>query len=504
MKKIFFLFLLFNSSAFSQTTWFSQNSGTNYDLNSVFFVNDFTGYCVGAGGLILKTINGGNNWFSQNSDYDYPLKSVFFLNENNGFAVGGNSLINGGAILKTTNGGINWITQLNFFSTLNSIYFTNINTGYAVGTSGLTGGESSQKVYNTTNTGITWNEQYSNDIGNNSLLSIYFVNENIGYSVGRNGLMLKTNNAGLNWSTIITSGAYNYYSIKFPNDSIGYISCSDGKIQRTTNYGQSWETFSVLNIPNFLLSTFFISSNTGFVVGTNGTLFKTTDGGTAWENQISNTNNNLNSIYFPNSHTGYVVGNVGTILKTTNGSVYTKINLKILLEGLYNSAFNQLMRKDSITLYLRNSTSPFELKDSSKNKIDTISFSNTFTFSNSVSGSYYIIAKHFNCLETWSKSGGEFLINDNSVYNYDFTTASTQAYGNILKLKGTKYCVYSGDLNQDGFINLTDLIEVYNNSVNFMTGINTPADLNGDNIVDLNDITNCYNNLISFVSIIRP
>ena len=41
-------------------TWTSQTSGTIYRLYSVYFTDVNTGYAVGDGGIILKTITGGN------------------------------------------------------------------------------------------------------------------------------------------------------------------------------------------------------------------------------------------------------------------------------------------------------------------------------------------------------------------------------------------------------------------------------------------------------------
>jgi hypothetical protein len=181
-----------------------------------------------------------------------------------------------------------------------------------------------------------------------------------------------------------------------------------------------------------------------------------------------------------------------------------KINLSILMEGLYNPFFNQLMRKDSVSVYLRDAYSPFTLRDSASCIIDTVNLSGSFIFPNITSGTYYINVKHFNSIETWSKVGGESIIADGSIYNYDFISSISQAFGNNLKLKGNKYCIYSGDCNQDGSINLSDVILVYNSSVNFVSGTYLQTDLNGDSNVDLTDVALCYNNSINFVSVITP
>jgi len=180
------------------------------------------------------------------------------------------------------------------------------------------------------------------------------------------------------------------------------------------------------------------------------------------------------------------------------------INLTILPEGKYNSTFNILSQRDTINAYLRNSSPPFNIVDSTKGVIDTINFSQMFSFYNAPTSTYYISIKNKQCIETWSKSGGESLINNGVPVYYDFTTAITQAYGNNLKSKGSKFCIYSGDINQDGFITLFDVIPVYNNAVSFNSGYQLLTDLNGDLIVDLTDVTLCYNNSTNFIGIKRP
>lgn len=43
------------------------------------------------------------------------------------------------------------------------------------------------------------------------------------------------------------------------------------------------------------------------------------------------------------------------------------------------------------------------------------------------------------------------------IKNYDFTPAASQTYGNNQTLVGSKYCIYSGDINQDNVIDAQDL-----------------------------------------------
>jgi len=68
-----------------------------------------------------------------------------------------------------------------------------------------------------------------------------------------------------------------------------------------------------------LNSVYFTDENTGFAVGDNGTILKTTNGGINWLTQNSGTDVILLSVHFPTVDTGYAVGVGETILKTVNG-----------------------------------------------------------------------------------------------------------------------------------------------------------------------------------------
>jgi len=181
------------------------------------------------------------------------------------------------------------------------------------------------------------------------------------------------------------------------------------------------------------------------------------------------------------------------------------LQLSILPEGLYYPSFNLMSRRDTVRTFLRNTTTPYNIVDSARGVIDSISFTNTFTYNIASAGTYYIVVKHFNSIETWSKSGGEaFTLGNTTIYN--FTTANTQAYGNNLKLKGGKYCIYSGDVNQDLWVDGKDLAQLDNHAYQFLSGRFLPSDLNGDNVVDGADFSIGDNNwrYVHSISPINP
>jgi len=326
MKRILTIIIMAAFSFFvnAQTAWTPQNSGTMYNLKSVFFTGANTGYVVGANGTILKTTNGGSTWIAQTSGTNNTLNAIFFIDANIGFAVG-----DGGVLLKTINGGTSW-TYLTSGTTrsLYSVYFTDANTGYIAG-GFYYNGSSYSVIRKTTNGGTTWTPQASG--AGVEIRSIYFADSITGYASGYYGAIYKTINGGTQWSQkYYNTVSYNYlYSLSFPDNNTAYA-VGVGKIIKTSNAGNNWNE----NItPNVLNSVYFTDTSTGFAVGYHGIIMHTQNGGANWDEQQSGISANLNAVYFTNPNIGYAVGDSGNILKTTIGSAPTAGNNGAVCEG---------------------------------------------------------------------------------------------------------------------------------------------------------------------------
>jgi endonuclease G, mitochondrial len=200
----------------------------------------------------------------------------------------------------------------------------------------------------------------------------------------------------------------------------------------------------------------------------------------------------------------------GNITHTSAGSEFTPANqpvsgtytpkcilsLTSLIEGFYDGS---IMVPDTVTIELRNA-STLALVDQSKGLLNS-SGSGSFSFSSASNNTnYYIIVKHRNAVETWSQSAQSFT---SYALNYNFTTASTQAYGSNLVSKNGKFCIYSGDVNQDGVIDSGDLGITDNDNTNYVSGY-TNTDINGDGLVDSGDLGIADNNNSGYVSKISP
>jgi photosystem II stability/assembly factor-like uncharacterized protein len=140
--------------------------------------------------ILGRTTDHGNNWEFVS----------FYLDGNEGKATGvdfTDQLVgyisamvwNGqGAIAKTTDSGNNW--TISFFN--NPLWDIDFpiseggQIGYCVGDSGT--------ILKTYNAGVTWNHQISGS--NEKLNKVYFLDENFGFALGENGMILRTTTGG--------------------------------------------------------------------------------------------------------------------------------------------------------------------------------------------------------------------------------------------------------------------------------------------------------------------
>ncbi|HMQ68919.1 MAG TPA: aryl-sulfate sulfotransferase [Ignavibacteria bacterium] len=181
------------------------------------------------------------------------------------------------------------------------------------------------------------------------------------------------------------------------------------------------------------------------------------------------------------------------------------LELKLAIEGFYDNSAGTMRRSDTVTAYVRNINSPFEIIDTSIAVLDSATLTAGFNFRNTPGGTYFITVKHRNSLETWSKAGGVIFTNGSTV-SYDMTENSSKAFGsNLIQVDSSPdvFAVYSGDVNNDSYIEMGDVLYIYNDAINFITGYEL-SDITGDNISDVSDVLLAFNNSGMFVVAVTP
>ena len=363
-EKIIVLIILLANNLFAQSGWIEKMSGTNENLNSVYFLNNTKAFIVGDSGTLLRTTDGGSSWQKLTSGTTNNLTKIIFIENKNGFILGSNK-----TYLISTDAGESWIDKsIQVTKELLCIDFYDLNHGIA-----LSGSQNSIEIFKTVNGGETWEVQSSSPF--NVLWSppyIHYQDSNhvtlIISATGNTGVF-RSSDGGDIWSyiwwspeSISTSGGFD--DAIFLDSTTGFLIGRKGRTSsyssylfKTTNGGDNWQEIS---IPNHLppqRSIYMVNNTIGYVVGANGfgnspdslqlsAAYITTDGGIQWHKQISNYPNKLNDVFFADSIKGIIVGNKGTILCTTTGGIVgveernTRLPNEFSLEQNYPNPFN--------------------------------------------------------------------------------------------------------------------------------------------------------------------
>ncbi len=179
-------------------------------------------------------------------------------------------------------------------------------------------------------------------------------------------------------------------------------------------------------------------------------------------------------------------------------STVKSLELNAKLQGFWDGS---TMNDDTVTLYLRSPLNPFNIADTAEVVLNHNGYALANFFNINAGVYYYLIVKHRNSIETWSKTTISFV--SGTPITYDFTTSKTKAYGDNQVLKSGEYCIYGGDVDQNGSVNLTDILNIFNNSVGFSYGYDV-TDVTGNNLTNLEDVLLSYNNSSIFVIKMRP
>ncbi len=125
------------------------------------------------------------------------------------------------------------------------------------------------------------------------------------------------------WKVIYENSNTDLFDIFFIDSLDGWVVGNNGTLLHSIDGGNTWNEQQLAN-NHLLQSVHFINNNEGWIAGSAGIIYYTQDGGLNWINQNSNTSFDLRNIFFINDSLGWVVGgsiSEGVILKTNNKGV---------------------------------------------------------------------------------------------------------------------------------------------------------------------------------------
>ncbi len=272
--------------------------------------------------------------------------------------------------------------------------------------------------------------------------------------------------------------------------------------------------------PNVTSSINISASPSSLCTGANTTFFATpTNGGSSpsYQWKLNGSNVGINSSSYSNnslthgnqircdmtSNANCAIGNPVSSNLLTAINCSASLSLKLFIEGFYRgSGIMQAVAEpvlhpevcDTVIVSIADYNFPDSIFRSTKGILDT-SGNGLFTFDEVPPSNYFIVVKHRNAMETWSNTS----IPSSPSMMYDFSTDGAKAYGNNqINLGDGNYSLISGDVDQDGIIDLNDLILLEQSIQNLSAGY-ISADLNGDGVMEAADYSLLENNVGLFI-----
>ena len=318
---------------------------------------------------------------------DYPFYDVHFIDKNTGFACGGYYEMHGGDgyFFITQNGGKSWDVTSEKQSQVGKCFFLNDKIGYAFINRQWFTGQDFFSLFKTEDGGKTWMDKNPGLDGRD----LYFVNESIGWAVGRyseqdstndggfrdytaGAGIFKTTNQGDSWELVWKCPDENEKyrvldSIHFANENIGWAAGNYGMLVKCTD-GEYWQAqSSISDMP--ILKIFFVDEDNGFIACSylsgedqRTGMFKTRNGGATWE-KLPDCLIFVNDIYFHDSRQGWAIGSdkfgKGVIQQTQDGGEHWSEQVSHLTAPLHAFSYQDgfLWAVGESSLVLRKSLS---------------------------------------------------------------------------------------------------------------------------------------------------
>jgi photosystem II stability/assembly factor-like uncharacterized protein len=172
-------------------------------------------------------------------------------------------------------------------------------------------GQRGHIVYST-DAGTTWKQ--ANVPVSSDLTAVFFVNDQKGWAVGHDGVILNTSDGGINWTLQLDGRGANERLVEHMQERANQNpQAADMKqlLREARRYKEQGPDKPFLDV-------WFADENNGYVVGAYNLIFRTSDGGRNWEPLFDRTDNpKLLNLYAIGPAAGglYVVGESGLVLQ---------------------------------------------------------------------------------------------------------------------------------------------------------------------------------------------
>ncbi len=169
------------------------------------------------------------------------------------------------------------------------------------------------------------------------LLRLSFIDSLRGWVCGKDGVILKTTNGGVDWSHQVTGVHDDILGLFMLNErigwAIGWVNFTDtnsyygSRILKTTDGGTTWSQRLFQENDKYFHSITFFDSLNGWICGVRGDVEKSTDGGATWRRMPIDSSKaaglDMLHVKFFSPRYGFATGGLmditGVVWRTTNG-----------------------------------------------------------------------------------------------------------------------------------------------------------------------------------------
>jgi photosystem II stability/assembly factor-like uncharacterized protein len=280
--------------------WMSASRGPGVSLKAVW------GYgmriaAVGANGTIRHSANGGSSWQAAVSGTGHELTDVW--GDGDTFVAVGAA----GTIIRSTNGGTTWSA---IASPTTAALMAVQGAGgimIAVGSGGT--------IIRSTDQGTTWSLVNSGTAENLTGLSVRGAMATV---VGAWWTLLRSDDGGATWTPWAEGGRpmHDLWIAPFSVLSFSQMNTNTTVWGLILKYSEETKIWSeVATAWSELFRRFGGLRTTLFATGTNGTLFRSVDGGSDWQALASGADHHLTGVWVGSGRNVFVVGSGGVILR---------------------------------------------------------------------------------------------------------------------------------------------------------------------------------------------
>lgn len=193
---------------------------------------------------------------------------------------------------------------------ITAIYFVDQQQGWAVGHDSI--------ILTTTDSGTTWQRQFDDMEAEAPLLDVWFKNAQEGIAVGAYGQILRTTNGGQHWKdwsdAIENEDEYHYNGITALDNEHLIIVGEAGLLYRSDDGGNSWETLESPYEGSLFGAVGTGEQSSALIFGLRGHVFRTDDFGDSWQQVRVDTEQGLYGGQLLPNRQIVLVGNAGAVL----------------------------------------------------------------------------------------------------------------------------------------------------------------------------------------------